>query len=65
MKKTILSFLSFLFLGSTLLSQENLTYQKPPQEIMQLVDYERAPSVLMDSKSEFILFTYRNTYKNL
>ena len=65
MKKTILSFLSFLFLGSTLLSQENLTYQKPPQEIMELVDYERAPSVLMDSKSEFILFTYRNTYKNL
>ena len=32
---------------------------------MELVDYERAPSVLVDSKSEYILFTYRNTYKNL
>jgi dipeptidyl aminopeptidase/acylaminoacyl peptidase len=65
MKKTTLSILSSLFLGISILAQENLTYQKPPQEIMELVDYERAPSVLMDSKSENILFTYRNTYKNL
>ena len=57
--------MSSLFLGISILAQENLTYQKPPQEIMELVDYERAPSVLMDSKSENILFTYRNTYKNL
>ena len=65
MKKTTLSILSSLFLGISVLAQENLTYQKPPQEIMELVDYDRAPSVLMDSKSENILFTYRNTYKNL
>ena len=65
MKKTTLSILSFLFLGTSIFAQENLTYQKPPQEIMELVDYEKAPSVLMDSKSENILFTYRNTYKNL
>ena len=65
MKKTTFSILSCLFLGTSIFAQENLTYQKPPQEIMELVDYEKAPSVLMDSKSENILFTYRNTYKNL
>ena len=65
MKKTTFSILTILFLGNAFFAQENLTYQKPPQEIMELVDYERAPSVLVDSKSEYILFTYRNTYKNL
>ena len=55
----------FLLTGTILQAQENLTYQKPPKEIMELVDYERAPSVMTDSKNEYILFTYRNTYKNL
>jgi hypothetical protein len=65
MKKITLTILIILLLGNTFFAQENLTYQKPPQEIMELVDYERAPSVLVDSKSEYILFTYRYTYKNL
>ncbi len=65
MKKTIL-LLQLLLTGNIcVVAQENLTYQKPPKEIMELVDYERAPSVLTDSKNEYILFTYRNTYKNL
>jgi dipeptidyl aminopeptidase/acylaminoacyl peptidase len=46
-------------------AQENLTYQKPPQSILDLADYERAPSVSMDSKNEFMLLSYRNTYKTL
>jgi dipeptidyl aminopeptidase/acylaminoacyl peptidase len=46
-------------------SQENLVYQKPPKEILELVDVERTPSVLMDSKHENVLFTYRKMYKNL
>ncbi len=46
-------------------AQENLEYQKPPKEILDLVDYERPPSVSMDSKKEYMLFTYRNTYKTL
>lgn len=46
-------------------SQENITYQKPPKEILDLVDFERAPGVLMDSKKENIVFTYRDTYKSL
>lgn len=46
-------------------AQENLEYQKPPKEILDLVDYERPPSVSMDSKKEYMLFTYRDTYKTL
>lgn len=46
-------------------AQENLEYQKPPKEILDLVDYERPPSVSIDSKNEYMLFTYRNTYKTL
>jgi dipeptidyl aminopeptidase/acylaminoacyl peptidase len=57
----------FLFLGLSLttFAQENLTYQKPPQSILELADYERAPSVSMDTKKEYMLLTYRNTYKSL
>ena len=54
-----------LFVGFGAFAQENLTYQKPPKEILDLVDFERAPSVSMDSKKEFLLLTYRNTYKTL
>lgn len=64
MKKiTYLLLLGILSLPS--LAQENLEYQKPPKEILDLVDYERPPSVSMDSKKEYMLFTYRNTYKTL
>ncbi|MDN3677878.1 prolyl oligopeptidase family serine peptidase [Flavobacterium paronense] len=46
-------------------AQENLTYQKPSATILALADYERAPSVSMDSKKEYMLFSYRSTYKTL
>jgi len=65
MKITFFTVITSLLIGSALISQENLSYQQPPQEIMELVDYERAPSVLMDSKRDYILFSYRDTYKNL
>ncbi|RTY91189.1 S9 family peptidase [Flavobacterium sp. RSP46] len=57
----------FLFLGLSLttFAQENLTYQKPSQSILDLADYERAPSVSMDTKKEYMLLTYKNTYKSL
>ena len=57
----------FLFLGLSLttFAQENQTYQKPSQSILDLADYERAPSVSMDTKKEYMLLTYRNTYKSL
>jgi hypothetical protein len=46
-------------------AQENISYQKPPKEILALADYERAPSVSMDTKKEYMLLSYRNTYKSL
>ncbi len=57
----IMALLSF----SSLYSQENLTFQKPSKAILDLVDYERAPSVSMDSKKEYMILTYRKTYKSL
>lgn len=60
--------LPFLFLSmsfSAVMAQENVTYQKPSKEILELADYQRAPSVNMDSKKEYLLLSYRNTYKTL
>jgi dipeptidyl aminopeptidase/acylaminoacyl peptidase len=64
MKLKVTLFL-FLNLGLVAFAQENLTYQKPSKSILDLADYQRAPSVSMDTKKEFMLLTYRNTYKTL
>ena len=48
-----------------MMAQDNVTYQKPSQEILQLADFERAPSVSMTSNKEWMILSYRNTYKNL
>lgn len=45
--------------------QVNLTYQVPPRPIMELADYERAPAVAVDSRKEYMLLSYRPTYKSL
>ena len=63
--KKIFTCLALFFLSIGLHAQENLDYQKPPKEILDLADYERAPSVSMDTKKEYMLLSYRNTYKNL
>lgn len=55
----------FLLVGLSGFAQEELTYQKPSKEILDLADYERAPSVSMDTKKEYMLLSYRNTYKTL
>lgn len=65
MKLRLLLFVTFLSFGFSLKAQENVTYQKPSAEILALADYERAPSVNMDSKKECMLLSYRNTYKTL
>lgn len=41
------------------------TYQKPSKEILDLADYTRPPSVMMDSKRETMILIYRPTYKTL
>ena len=46
-------------------AQVNLDYQKPPQEILDLVDIELAPSVMMDEDKNYMVFRYRSAYKTL
>jgi dipeptidyl aminopeptidase/acylaminoacyl peptidase len=59
------SMLLLALFPATLRAQENVSYQKPPQEILALADYERAPSVSMNTDKTYMLLTYRNTYKTL
>lgn len=46
-------------------AQENATYQKPPQEILDLVDVQRAPNVLLDENKEHMILLYRDAYKSI
>ncbi|EDP95454.1 prolyl oligopeptidase family serine peptidase [Kordia algicida OT-1] len=64
MKKIILLFLITLPF-SIIRAQENIGYQKPPQEILELADAEAAPRVRMDSKGENFYFLYRSSYKTI
>ncbi|WP_298652836.1 prolyl oligopeptidase family serine peptidase [uncultured Proteiniphilum sp.] len=65
MKRTYIFLFVLLMTTRLVESQENITYQTPPEEILDLVDIERAPTVNMDSKGEQMLFFYRNTFKTL
>ena len=64
MKRIYFLAILITYLGNVM-AQENLTYQKPPKEILELADFERVPTLMMDSKKENILFRYRDTYKTL
>ena len=65
MHKQLLIIVFLLFAITRTMSQENLAYQLPPKSILQLADYERAPQVSIDTKKEYMLLTYRSTYKSL
>ncbi len=45
--------------------QESLIYQKPSKEILDLVDVERAPSVLIDEARNYMVLVSRNAYKSI
>src|SRR6056297_4364517 len=65
MKKALLSCFSFLCFTGATFAQENLNYQKPPQEILELVDVPLAPSTLIDSDAKRIVFLYRDQFKSI
>ncbi len=46
-------------------AQENLDYQKPPKEILELIDVPLAPNTLIDSKGEMMIFLYRDQFKSI
>lgn len=64
MKKS-LGLLLLASLCASVFAQENLPYQKPPQSILALADFQRAPAVVMDSKKTVMLLSFRDTYKTL
>ncbi|WP_167615300.1 prolyl oligopeptidase family serine peptidase [Maribellus sediminis] len=65
MKKiTALTFILILLAG-LVHAQVDLTYQKPPKEILDLVDAPLAPSTVFDYKNENIVLLYRSQYKSI
>ena len=63
MKKLILLALCFATAYSN--AQVNLTYQKPSKEILELVDVQPTPSVMLDDNKEFMVLMYRDAFKTI
>jgi len=68
--KTMNCYTRFFILISLIFSlgvdaQKNLSYKKPKKEILDLVNVDRAPSVLKDEKNEYMVFVYRPEYKSI
>ncbi len=57
-----LTFFILSILAASLAGQQNLDYQHPPKEILELVDVPLAPSVIMDEEKEVMLLLYRDAY---
>ncbi|MDT0559291.1 prolyl oligopeptidase family serine peptidase [Ichthyenterobacterium sp. W332] len=62
--KTTLKFMLIFFICFGY-AQDNLTYQTPPKEILDLADVNLAPGVQIDSKAENMVLFYRNQYKSI
>lgn len=60
--KRFLFFVCFWLCFSSLHAQESSPYQKPPKEIVDLVDVPRAPFVRLDAKGENMLLFYYDLY---
>ena len=56
---------SILFCFSIIKSQENYIYQRPPNEILELVDVSLPPRVLIDENKKFMVHLYRDSYKSI
>lgn len=46
-------------------AQENASYQKPPQEILELVDVPKAPNIFLDEDKEHMILLFRDAYKSI
>lgn len=64
MTKTLVSTFFCALVGTTI-AQENMSYQTPPKEIMELVDVERAPAIRLDDKHEIMVMLYTDAYKSI
>jgi dipeptidyl aminopeptidase/acylaminoacyl peptidase len=57
--------LCFAFFVSLSFGQTNLTYQNPPEEILELADVDLAPITILDSKAENMVLISRDQYKSI
>ena len=64
MKKLTALFI-FLLISSAIYAQVDKNYQKPPKEILDLVEAPPAPSVIIDDKGENVILLYRDSYKSI
>ena len=55
-------FIYLLLSGFWLSAQENLNYQKPTEEILELAEAPMAPSIRIDSNGENMMFLYRSNF---
>ena len=55
----------FTFSAGYLPAQVDLSYQKPPKEILDLVDVPLPPSVSIDGKAENMVLLYRDQFKTI
>jgi dipeptidyl aminopeptidase/acylaminoacyl peptidase len=65
MKQIFLSFIAFSFFANSTIAQQSFDYQKPSQEILELVDVERAPVVSMDSKKQTLIYLHTSMYQSI
>ena len=74
MRATIILCLTFIFytglpwglpVQNMLSAQDPLSYQRPPDDILKLVDVPLAPGVLMDKDKSMMVLLYRDAYKSI
>ena len=60
--KNLIFFISLFFYSN---AQEDLSYQSPPENILELIDVALPPRVLIDEKKEYMVYLYRDNYKTI
>ncbi len=65
MKKHFAILAVLLFAVFSVQAQENQSYQKPSQEILDLVDVPLAPQVRLDNNKEYMVLMYRDAFKSI
>ena len=58
-------YLSLLIILARIIAQENLNYQQPPNEILNLVDVKLPPRVLIDENKKYMVCIYRDAFKTI
>jgi dipeptidyl aminopeptidase/acylaminoacyl peptidase len=58
-------FTAFFFLSTSLMAQEDAAYKLPPKDIADMLNAKPTPTVSMDEKAEWLLFTESNSYPSV